>query len=61
MEKYLGNIYNKMQKHILFGRGRFVHKQHLTKIHKGMGTGGAHKKTFGVGMKKHIKPLKFIF
>ena len=48
-----------MQRHILLGRGRFIHKQHLTKIHKGMGTGGAHKK-LGLGVKKHIKPLKFI-
>jgi len=49
-----------MQKHYLIGRGRFVHKQHLTKIHKGMGTGGPHKK-IGLGVvKKHIKPLKFI-
>jgi len=63
MEKYLTNLYNKMQKHILLGRGRFVHKQHLIKIHKGKGTGGPDKKIFGVGVgsKKHIKPLKFIF
>lgn len=56
-----------MQKHILLGRGRFVHKQHLIKHHgmgmvssHGCGT-AAHKKQ-GLGVKKHhIKPLKFIF
>jgi hypothetical protein len=53
-----------MQKHILLGRGRFVHKKHLIK-HHGMvsshGYGTAPQKKQGLGVKKHhIKPLKFI-
>ena len=62
-----------MRQHIMLGRGRFVHKQHLNHVHHklhvpythgcGMhGCGLAAHKTQGLGVNKHhIKPLKFIF